>query len=139
MMQDSNQDLQLQLQFLNDNLISYFGKKPYSLRGIKTRCDTKGEPYKTYSFFIEEIVPQDVNLNWTLRDACKQVSKIINGLIRAKAVEKPECQPVAVRGVEVHWRKLPTITWRCDDHLHISSIKIMRAKVEFRVTVQHKL
>ena len=105
-------DIDMYIDFINENLFSHFIRKSYSVSGIKGALDVSGAKYSTYAHCIGSLslIGSSENGVTSLYSNIESlVSKTINGLIKAKSNQKPEGAEVGVRKVDVHWREYPNV------------------------------
>jgi len=118
--------------FLNENLEHHFKSKGYSIIGTKCCYDSMGGSYISYAFKTYDVpimTTDNKMVGWfdLLKHITKNATSIINGLIFAKKVEKPEGADAEVREVVVDWRSYPTV-----------DIKHDVIQISFRVSLHHK-
>jgi len=107
-------DIDMYVDFINENLFDHFIRKPYSVSGIKGAIDVSGVQYSTYAHIIGEL-PHLQCSKGCITDLYSKieslVSKTIDGIIEAKANLRAECGDAKVRKVDIHWREYPHVTY----------------------------
>ena len=127
------------IDFLESNLKKYFSSKPNSVEGLKGRHDVEGGEYTTYAIESEDAPTRtergDFHYGRCYMKSLKvEISSIIDGLVIAKEAEKPEGQSVLKRGVEVHFRSYPEISYISETEEDEA-----RVKCTFRISVIHSI
>jgi len=104
--------------FLEENLERHFKAKDYCVIGLKgpSPATTNRVNYVTYGFEVDCDVPgltgQHRGLVNYLDVATRYIDTLIDGLVRGKEAEKPECAELIKRAVCVHFREFPNFTYQ---------------------------